>query len=103
MSSSPTKSERLSKEQVESELLKLKMGWTLSEDGKEIIRAFEFNGFYKTMGFVNSIAWIAQKERHHPDMEVSFNKCIVHYTTHDANGLTANDFKCAMQIEALLD
>lgn len=102
MSSSPTKLECLTKEQIQNALSKLTMEWNLSEDGKEIIRAFQFKGFYKTMAFVNSIAWIAQKEQHHPDMQVSFNQCIVHYTTHDADGLTANDFNCARQIESLL-
>ncbi|MCB0422678.1 MAG: 4a-hydroxytetrahydrobiopterin dehydratase [Bdellovibrionales bacterium] len=82
-------------------LSELNYPWKISNDGKEIICQFDFKGFYKTMGFVNAVAWIAQQEMHHPDMEVSFNKCIVHFTTHDSGGLTDNDFRCARLIESL--
>lgn len=76
--------------------------WEISADNKKITRSFSFKGFGKTMAFVNAVAWIAHQEAHHPDMEVSFNRCIVHYTTHAVNGLTDNDFICAAKVDALL-
>lgn len=71
-------------------------------DGKTIRRVFEFKGFNKTMGFVNAVAWIANKDMHHPDMEVSYNKCVVNFTTHAINGLSENDFICAKKVDKLL-
>ena len=75
--------------------------WTISDDGKEIRRDFKFKGFYKTMAFVNAVAWIANAEGHHPDLEVGYGHCLVRYTTHAIDGLSENDFICGMKIDAL--
>jgi 4a-hydroxytetrahydrobiopterin dehydratase len=75
--------------------------WTISHDGTFISKKFTFKGFYKTMAFVNAIAWIANQEGHHPDMEIGYNYCLVKYTTHAINGLTKNDFICAAKIDKL--
>jgi 4a-hydroxytetrahydrobiopterin dehydratase len=76
-------------------------GWSISDDGKWIRREFEFSGFNRTMGFVNAVAWIANTEGHHPDLEVGYYKCVVNYTTHAINGLSENDFICAAKIDRL--
>ena len=78
-------------------------GWELSEDGKTISRRFEFKGFYKTMAFVNAMAWIANAENHHPDFTAGYNYCMINYTTHAIDGLSENDFICAAKINALLE
>ena len=84
------------------EFLKDLEDWTLSKDGKMLSKDFKFKGFYKTMAFVNSIAWIANQEVHHPDLEIGYGHCLVHYTTHEIDGLSINDFICAAKIDALL-
>jgi 4a-hydroxytetrahydrobiopterin dehydratase len=76
-------------------------GWEVSKDAKSIHRRFSFKGFYKTMAFVNAVAWVANQENHHPDMEVGYNYCNIKYTTHAVDGLTQNDFICAAKINAL--
>tara|TARA_R110000868_G_scaffold393483_1_gene664527 strand:- start:163 stop:495 length:333 start_codon:yes stop_codon:yes gene_type:complete len=81
---------------------KLTPEWVVSQDQKTISRVFNFKGYYKTIAFVNAIAWIANKEGHHPDLEVSYNKCTVNFTTHAINGLTDNDFICAAKIDELV-
>jgi 4a-hydroxytetrahydrobiopterin dehydratase len=78
-------------------------GWEVSADGKFISQRFSFKGFYKTMAFVNAVAWIANQENHHPDMEVGYNYCLIKYTTHAIQGLTKNDFICAAKISALIE
>ncbi len=78
-------------------------GWQLSENGKAIHRRFEFKGFYKTMAFINAMAWIANKEAHHPDFEAGYNYCLVTFTTHAIDGLSENDFICAAKVNELLD
>lgn len=88
----------------EAERLKKKNlapGWEVSGDGKEIRKDFKFKGYYKTMAFVNAVAWIANAQGHHPDLEVGYNHCLVRYTTHAIDGLSENDFICAMKIDAL--
>ncbi len=78
-------------------------GWELSDDHKEIHRDFQFKGFYRTMGFVNALAWMANNEGHHPDLEVGYNHCLVRFTTHAIDGLSDNDFICAARTDALLE
>lgn len=81
--------------------LKQISGWDVLDDQKTIYKRFQFKGFMKTMSFVNAIAWIANQEGHHPDMEVGFNYCVIKFTTHAIDGLSKNDFICAAKIDAL--
>lgn len=84
-----------------NELLQKVQQWDVSADGKFIYKRFLFKGFYKTMAFVNAIAFIANQENHHPDLLVGYNYCEVRYTTHAIDGLSKNDFICAAKIDAL--
>ncbi len=84
-------------------LKQLDDNWSITEDGKEIRRDFQFHNFYQSMAFTNAVAWIANKEGHHPDLEVGYGHVLVRYTTHAIGGLSENDFICAAKIDALLD
>lgn len=75
--------------------------WILSGDGKSIFRTFAFTDYNRTILFVNAIAWIAEKEGHHPDLTVSYGKVRVLYATHSIGGLSENDFICAAKIDRL--
>ena len=75
-------------------------GWKRS--GKRIARTYSFKDFYETMSFVNAVAYIANGEGHHPELEVGFQTCRVRYFTHELGGLTENDFICAAKIDGLL-
>jgi 4a-hydroxytetrahydrobiopterin dehydratase len=92
----------MGREEAERLMERLNEDWSLTEDCAEIHRDFFFKGFNKTMGFVNAVAWIANGEGHHPDLEVGWGHCLVRYTTHAIGGLSLNDFICAAKIDALL-
>lgn len=86
---------------IEKEKQTIDSGWEI-QDNAFLKRTFEFKGFLKTMSFVNAVAWEANRVMHHPDMQVSFNRCIILITTHDeGNTLTEKDFVLARQIDAL--
>ncbi len=70
--------------------------------GQAIERTFTFKNFLRTMSFVNAVAWVANLEDHHPDMEVSYKTCKVRFSTHSIGGLSTNDFICAAKVDALL-
>jgi len=78
-------------------------GWSL-EDGK-LVRTFSFNNYYRTMAFVNALAYLSHAEDHHPEMTVTYKNCIVRYDTHSVNngqgGLSINDFICAAKASLL--
>lgn len=88
---------------IDNELKQLSPGWEVI-DGTKLKKTFEFKGFLKTMSFVNAVAWEANRIMHHPDMEVSFNKCVINLTTHDdGNTLSDKDFQLAKNLDNLLD
>ena len=84
-------------------LLQQTPGWAANDDGSEIYRTFEFKNYYQTIAFVNAVAWVAHREDHHPDLEVSYKRCHVRYSTHAIGGLSENDFICAAKLNALLE
>ena len=74
-------------------------GWTRT--GNALCKTFGFADFHATIEFVNAVAWIANKQDHHPDLDVHYNRCGVAFSTHDAGGITLNDLICAARVEAL--
>lgn len=76
-------------------------GWERIEDGQAIAKSFTFPDYYRTMAFVNALAYIAHREDHHPDLGVHYNKAVVRFSTHDVGGLSLNDFICAAKTEQL--
>jgi 4a-hydroxytetrahydrobiopterin dehydratase len=83
------------------ELLPDVPGWELVEDGHALSKTFKFKDYYRTMAFVNALAFIANREDHHPDLSVHYDRCVVRFSTHDVGGLSENDFICAAKAEAL--
>ncbi len=88
----------LTSEQITKELQALK-DWNLV--GKEIKKTYELKDFVRAMGFVNSIALLAEKADHHPDIDIRWNKVTLTLSTHSAGGLTEKDFNLAKEIESL--
>lgn len=76
--------------------------WKPAENHKMISRTFRFKNYYQTIAFVNALAWIVHEQDHHPNLNVSYNQCDVHYSTHSVNGLSENDFICAARIDQLI-
>jgi 4a-hydroxytetrahydrobiopterin dehydratase len=91
----------LAADEAQRLLAELDPGWSIAEDGKAIRRAFRFEDFYRTMAFVNAIAWIANTEDHHPDLQIGYNYCRVRFSTHAIGGLSTNDFVCAAKVDSL--
>ena len=81
------------------ELLKEIPTWTL-KDG-HLYKKFKFKDFMEAMKFINSVADIAEREGHHPDFCVHYNKVEVELWTHAINGLSENDFIVAAKIDKI--
>ena len=92
----------LSADEATEKLKQLGDNWELVDDGKAIRATFKFKGFMRTVMFVNSVAWIAQTQDHHPDVAFDYNTATVKYWTHAIDGLSDNDFICAAKVDALL-
>ena len=70
-------------------------------DGKKLARTYSFPDFQKGLDFVNKVGAIAEKQGHHPDVHLSWGSVEVETSTHDAGGLTEQDFLLASQIDQL--
>jgi len=79
----------------------LKDNWDLNPVGTEISITYVRPSFSDAILFVNSVAFLAEKADHHPNIEIRFRKVKFSLSTHDAKGLTKLDFQLAQQIETL--
>jgi 4a-hydroxytetrahydrobiopterin dehydratase len=79
--------------------LKTIKGWKLA--GDEISKSFKKKDFVRAMGFVNSVALLAERANHHPDIDIRWNTVTLTLSTHSEGGLTDKDFNLAKEIENL--
>lgn len=74
-------------------------GWT--RRGDAITKTFQFRGFPQSVEFVERLVAPAELMNHHPDVDVRYDKVSITLSTHDAGGLTTNDFDLAAEIDQL--
>src|SRR3989338_400994 len=86
----------------EDELIQQVPGWLLlRETEHKLRRQFTFKTFKDAMEFVNKVADVADRERHHPDIYVFYNKVQLDLFTHAVGGLSENDFIMARKTDLL--
>jgi 4a-hydroxytetrahydrobiopterin dehydratase len=66
-----------------------------------IERQYSFKNYYDTVAFVNALAWMIHAQDHHPELKVTYNKCLVKFNTHSVNGISVNDFICAAKADMI--
>jgi 4a-hydroxytetrahydrobiopterin dehydratase len=71
--------------------------WKLEENA--ISRTFELASFPLAIAFVNKVAEEAEKENHHPDIDIRWRKVRLALSTHSAGGLTSADFTLARKLD----
>lgn len=70
--------------------------WDLA--GDRLRRTFRFPDFASALAFVNRIGEIAEREQHHPDIQLGWGRVSVELWTHAIDGLSENDFIVAAKI-----
>jgi 4a-hydroxytetrahydrobiopterin dehydratase len=88
----------LNDEQISAKLAELD-GW--ERDGIEISKTYKLPSFPAALVFVNTVGHLAEAANHHPDIAVSWRNVTLTLSSHDAGGLTDNDFSLAKQIDTL--
>jgi 4a-hydroxytetrahydrobiopterin dehydratase len=58
-------------------------------------REFRFKDFAQALDFVNRVGELAEREGHHPDIEIHWNKVILRWWTHVADAVTDRDYELA--------
>ena len=90
--------QRLSEDEIRDRVGRLP-GWQLL-DGK-LRREFQFENFVRAFGFMSAVALVAERMDHHPDWSNVYGRVVIELSTHDAGGLTDNDFRLAGAISEL--
>jgi 4a-hydroxytetrahydrobiopterin dehydratase len=90
---------KLSESEVETRLGALS-DW--ARQGDEIRKTFRLGSFPAAVAFVTQVGFLAEAAGHHPDIDIRWRNVTLALTTHDAGGLTQNDFDLAAQIDEIL-
>ncbi len=76
-------------------------GWSLSDDGTALHKAFKFKNFIEAFGWMTQVAIHAEKMNHHPEWANVYRTVDVTLTTHDSGGLTELDLALARTMDTL--
>jgi 4a-hydroxytetrahydrobiopterin dehydratase len=83
---------------VLTEMITESKGW--GESKQKLERTFKFEDFNESIDFVNKVSKIAEKQNHHPDIEIKYNKVKISITDHEKGGVSD---KCHKLVNAIDD
>jgi 4a-hydroxytetrahydrobiopterin dehydratase len=73
-------------------------GWRV-EDGRKLVKSFDFRDWVDAVAFVNEVTPIAEAEGHHPDFYLRWGRVTAYLWTHKIDGLTPSDFVMAAKLD----
>lgn len=74
--------------------------WT--EENNRLKGTFEFSDFQEAFAFMTRVAFLAEKQNHHPNWSNVYNKVVIELCTHDAGDIvTERDHKLARAIDQI--
>lgn len=88
----------LNQEQIGAALAELD-GWGF--EGEALTRTFRFADFVHAVDFVEALAEVAEEQKHHPDIDIRYNKVTLRLSTHTAGGVTHRDVELARELQRL--
>lgn len=72
-------------------------GW--ARKGEALNKTYSFARFADGIRFVDTVAELADKMNHHPDIDVRYTNITFVLSSHDAGGVTQRDLDLAKAIE----
>jgi 4a-hydroxytetrahydrobiopterin dehydratase len=79
--------------------VKTPKGWAEVDGALE--REFRFADFAQALAFVNRIGELAEREGHHPDVEIHWNRVKLRWWTHVRDAITERDHELAARSNEL--
>jgi 4a-hydroxytetrahydrobiopterin dehydratase len=70
-------------------------GWR--EENEALVREFELDSFPAAIEFVRRLADLAERENHHPDIDIRYRRVLVRWSTHSEGGVTERDRDMAVR------
>ncbi|HEY3611409.1 MAG TPA: 4a-hydroxytetrahydrobiopterin dehydratase [Pseudonocardiaceae bacterium] len=76
-------------------------GWR--RDGDALVRTVELDDFPQAIEVVDRVAETAERDNHHPDIDIRWRTLTFRCSTHSAGGITAKDLTLAGDIDSTID
>ena len=73
--------------------------WKIVDNRDAISKKFKFKSFIQAFSWMTSVAIIAEKMDHHPELANVYNTVEVTLTTHSVGGLTKLDLTLARKMD----
>jgi len=86
---------------LEALLAQLAPGWSVVKE-HHLEKEYRFEDFAGALAFVNRVGALAEEQRHHPDLVLTWGKVRVAIWTHKIDGLTESDFVFAAKTDELV-
>ena len=64
-------------------------------------REFRFRDFSEALAFVVRVGLLAEREDHHPDVSIHWNRVTLRWWTHTAQAITERDAEMARKTDEL--
>jgi 4a-hydroxytetrahydrobiopterin dehydratase len=74
--------------------------WSEVDDALE--RTVELESFPAAIALVNRVAELAERENHHPGLQIDYRRVTIRWTTHSAGGITDRDRALAAATDLLV-
>ena len=74
-------------------------GW--GDSNQKLERTFKFKDFNGAINFVNKVTKIAESQKHHPDIEIKYNKVKISITDHEKGGVCEKCHRFVKSIDKL--
>jgi len=71
------------------------------DSNRKLERTFKFKDFNESIDFVNKVAKISEKQNHHPDIEIKYDKVKISISDHEKGGITEKCHRLVKSIDNL--
>lgn len=85
---------------TESQYDKLKNDWKVKN--KKLVKTYRFQNYDEVIDFINDVAKIAKKQKHHPDMVVKYDSVKLTMFDHEANDITEKCHKFTNAVDKII-
>jgi 4a-hydroxytetrahydrobiopterin dehydratase len=72
-------------------------------DGHHLEKEYRFANFREALDYTNRVGEVAEQQRHHPDIFLTWGRVRLTVWTHKIDGLTESDFVFAAKADRALD
>lgn len=90
----------LSPERISELAQELSSSWSV-QDRQRLRREYKFKDFRQALAFTQELGELAEREGHHPDIQLGWGYVRVEISTHSIGGLTEADFILAAKIDRM--